>query len=280
MFKYIRSVIGLESYQFEELFKDVLKLYVKPQRGPEKSVPLKWRLTFYLVHLKTSISFRFFSWLYFVSISTLHEYFDEIHGYLLQTLGEPSIPTLSERLKSSVEFYGKKASIVVDGVEQEIYSSIDNGISKVTFSGKKGYHTFTKLLFVNPHGKIYLVTDSQPGSMNDLNLLTMCDTWKKLNLSDEEIIMADDGFRGYAEHKVITLSTETSVSGDENYHKQFKRIRVVVENAISHVKKWRICSTLFRAKVKNLTEALEKHHKIWLVCVGLVNRFVQIRADE
>jgi hypothetical protein len=96
-------------------------------------------------------------------------------------------------------------------------------------------------------------------------------------LSKEEFVFADDGFKGYTDYNIITTSTPTSVSDEENYRKKFKGIRVIVENAIAQVKKWRICATTFRTKVKNLQGALDEHHKIWLICVGLVNRFVSLR---
>jgi hypothetical protein len=166
---------------------------------------------------------------------------------------------------------------VIDGAEQEVLACSEKTVSKATFSGKKNYHTFTKLLVVSPKGKIYFVSRSFPGSMNDLNLMTLTENWKHLQVSTDEVILADDGFKGYAEQNIWTTSTETSKSSSPSYRSDFKAIRVIVENAISQVKKWKICSTLWKVKVKDLDKALEKHHKMWTICVGMVNRFISLR---
>ncbi len=48
----------------------------------------------------------------------------------------------------------------------------------------------------------------------------------------------------------------------------------MVENAISHIKKWRVCSSPLRYKVDDLEAAKTMHNKLYVVCAGLVNDFV------
>lgn len=48
-------------------------------------------------------------------------------------------------------------------------------------------------------------------------------------------------------------------------------MRIVVENAISMIKKWKICSHVFRVHTTNLNQALKFHDQVWRICAALTN---------
>jgi hypothetical protein len=230
LFEYndIKSIIRLTTFEFSSLLHSLSVMEKKGTRGPPKKFNLQMRLVLCLIYLKCGLSFRFLSWMFNISLDTVHYYILEVIDLLYNFFGIPSIPAKEERLKDGVEFYGKIVTLVIDGVEQEIVSSVDKKISKITFSGKKNYHTLTKLR----KGKIYFVSRSFPGGMNDLNLLQLTENWKHLSVSDVELIFADDGFKGHGEYKIYTTNTTTSCSDTFGYKNEFKSIRVIVENVI------------------------------------------------
>jgi hypothetical protein len=166
---------------------------------------------------------------------------------------------------------GGNITVIIDGAEHEIYSSTDKQLSYVTFSGKKSYHTLTKLIAVSPTGEILFISKSFPGGMNDLNLIQMPEILNAIQVSDDEFILADRGFRGMEDYRILTPYTETNASRFTTYDKKFKAIRVKVENGILQVRRWRICHTLFRVKPMDIRAAMRKHHQIWLICAALVN---------
>ena len=55
-------------------------------------------------------------------------------------------------------------------MENEINLRSDEYIKKSTFSGKKKYNTFTKLIAVTKEGFIWFISRSYPGSINDIDL--------------------------------------------------------------------------------------------------------------
>ena len=59
----------------------------------------------------------------------------------------------------------------------------------------------------------------------------------------------------------------------QEFHSKFKSVRSVVENAISHIKNWKICKNLFRIRFieDNWLRVQSYHHKVWVVACSLVN---------
>ncbi len=169
----------------------------------------------------------------------------------------------------------KVVQFVVDGFEQIIYSSIDPSVKKITFSGKKQKHTFTKLLFITTNGWVCNLSHSYPGSLNDLNLTLFPESLKILqHLDNDCIIIGDKGFRGRKEVHIETIDR----IHQENESK-FLQVRSCVENVINKGRKWRIMDDRQRKHVKNMQQAAELHHKQTSVIFCLVNLFdIPIRS--
>lgn len=60
---------------------------------------------------------------------------------------------------------------------------------------------------------------------------------------------------------------------EEKFNRKLKHYRCVVENSISHIRKWKICYHKFYSKVMDLNKVLEEHHFIVEIVAGLVNKF-------
>lgn len=157
-------------------------------------------------------------------------------------------------------------------MEHEINSCSDQYIQKSTYSGKKKYNTFTKLIAVTKEGFIWFISKSFPGSLNDINLCNFPSNKIYKSLSKDEKIAGDEGFKGLEQFSIYTqLDAQTPL--EEKFNRNFKHYRCVVENSISHIRKWKICYHKFYSKVMDLNKALEEHHFIVEIVAGLVNKF-------
>ena len=95
-------------------------------------------------------------------------------------------------------------------MEHEISTCSDEFIEKATFSGKKRYHTFTKLIAVTKEGYIWFISKSFPGANNDINLCNFPSNQIFKCLSKNEKIAADEGFKGLEQFSIYTqLDAET-----------------------------------------------------------------------
>lgn len=189
------------------------------------------------------------------------------------------LPSKEERDKEARFFRGWKISVVVDGSEQPCSKSNDTRIERHCFSGKKHLHTFTKLLFVSPQGKIYMMSRSQGGSFNDMGLIALEENHLWRFLSPDEIIIGDKGFQGLHRYNCPSLTPYKKFHGyltpDEQYfNRDFASIRIVVENVFAQIKKWRCCADRFRWQ-GSIVDAKERHHKIWSIVGMFVNRFTK-----
>lgn len=164
--------------------------------------------------------------------------------------------------------------LIIDGMEYEIHCSSNSGLKETTYSGKKGYYTFTQLIGVNREGKIWWLSKTSPGSCTDSNLCEFYLSPIVEALTDDEKIMADQGFRGLQNMKIYTQLPKPSNDKERKFNLDFKHFRSTVENVISQIRKWKFASQRYEGKLTNFDEAKEKHHQIMEVICGILNMFV------
>ena len=215
---------------------------------------------------------------YIVCQSTVQRYTTLIIDILFEKYNsEILFPSVQDRWKKSAQFKGAKITVVVDGSEQQVGIPGNKQKEKSLFSGKKQLHTFTLLLVCGVDGRVYFLSMSYQGSKNDMNLIGCEENsfWK--GLDDWEYICADKGFRGL-QHKwpniVLPYIGDQLTEEEKEFNKGVARIRIVVENVFSHLKKWRICKYTFRGNINDIDGSLIRHNKIWVVVAGLYNDFV------
>jgi len=164
----------------------------------------------------------------------------------------------------------------VDGSEQQIYKPSSSTLDSFHYSGKKSKHTFTKLLACSPRGKIYYLSQSFPGSVNDQAVYNQCNLHLKVPANYG--IICDSGYapvEGYP-NVVVSLKkppdrelTDTEVA----YNNEIKKIRIVVENVFSQLKQWAICSDVLRLHVTLDGDAEHSHHRVWAIVSALHNLY-------
>lgn len=182
-------------------------------------------------------------------------------------------PDLEERRKIFFNVDNEVFSTIIDGMEQKVMSSSDKGINSAIFSGKKKYHTLTKLIAVSRTGYIWFLSSSYFGSISDINLTEFPENFVYKKLTSEEKIMGDKGFRGLEKFNIYSLLKGKSKDVDL-FNRNFKHYRSVVENVIGQIKFFKICKEEFKIKMKNYQNARYKHHLIYMTVCSLLNEYV------
>jgi hypothetical protein len=271
-----KCVVGINISDFLDLRERFLKHSPK-ESLKENQIGRTERLMLTLTWLRHGISQRFMAFLFECDQATisriLHDTIDQLYDLADEDI---QVPEEDERENLSELFEGKQIVLVIDGAEQRVQSSDDKLLQNINFSGKKHLHTFTKLLAVDPiEGKVRFMSGSYPGSVNDLNLVQMPENSLKHALKQDEYILGDAGFKGMQHERIIAY---TSKEMDGVVDKDFKRIRVIVENGIRSVRRWRICYNTFDGKHKgNIIELRNWHHRVWKVCAWLSNLYFVLR---
>lgn len=230
-----------------------------------------------LLYYRQYITFKLLSWIFQVDSSTVSRNIEHISKSLLKwSTTHTYFPDRFVRQLNGLSFKNASVTLLIDGTEQQVSIPTGKQIEQAIFSWNKKKHTFTRLICVSPKGQIYFVSDSHPGSFNDLNCYNIYNAHKKLTAG--EWVVADVGFQGCGTHHnfipaFLKASTSQLSPDQELFNRKVASILIVVEKVISLVKKWKICSTTYTCKFSSLEKALEQNWQHWKICSALVNRF-------
>ena len=140
------------------------------------------------------------------------------------------------------------------------------------YSGKAGAHTLKTQLAVTPEGLIAHQSATAPGKMHDSRLFRRSRLGTALPVGIR--LFGDKAYGGlkkvYPEYEVITPTKKPRKGQGElseevrGLNRLVSKVRIVVENAICRVKKYRICKDFYRGQT-------DKHGLYWGVVGGLVN---------
>jgi len=131
----------------------------------------------------------------------------------------------------------------------------------------------TLLLACSPHGKIYYISPSYGGSVNDQTAYNLVELHKKFNKA--EGILCDAGFARVDDYENFITSLKKPPNGeltlDEvEFNNNIKTVRIVVENVFSQIKKWAVCREMIREGVED-NQAAEFHNQCWTIVSALHN---------
>jgi len=199
------------------------------------------------------------------------------------------LPPRQDRLKEMRYFYDnitnthKPIIMCIDGSEQEVQKSEDKSLDEFHYSGKKAKHTLTILLACSPTGKIYYLSQSYPGSINDQTTFNLAQLHKKV--PHDECMLLDAGFAHVEGYDNVIVSLKKPQNGEltdveTNYNNNIKKGRIGVENVFSLIKKWSICRDVLRVNVTDGT-AEQLHNKVWTIVAALHNEYgEQLRSAD
>jgi len=288
------QIVGLTLPNFEDLKSRTSKLLEevtlenkhKHVSGRPRKLSAETQLLIALIYMRNYPTQLFMSWILNIAPSSLSIHINFVFNVLYKTFYSEVIIPKRETIiiRNDIALFMdnlankiRNITVCIDGSEQQIYKPSDSGIEEFHYSGKKAKHTITLLLACSPKGKIYWISNSYPGSMNDQGLFNLTENQFHLFLAPDNGILCDAGFTAIDSYPNFIVSLKKPKNGELTpeqvlYNNRIKSIRIVVENVFSHLKRWAICSDLLRSPVIN-GNANEVHHKLWRIVAGFHNNY-------
>ncbi len=151
------NILGLAREQIYHLTRNV------NLKGISKAMSELSLIVFILLWLRQSLTERFLAFLCYISNGHCNiikwKILDVLYAHANCHLSN-RWGTSESRLRGAANFYGRKIVMILDGTEQQIVMSTTKSIAKQTRSGKKTYHTLSKLVGVTPNMKLMLYSNT------------------------------------------------------------------------------------------------------------------------
>lgn len=170
----------------------------------------------------------------------------------------------SEKITNPVAFFKKFPEfkkITVDATEQRTFRPQNKEKRKRFYSGKrKMFSTKTQICIDKKH-RILDVSKSFPGTVHDKKMFDIEKTMGKIPI--QSIMLADLGYLGikkdYQEANIILPFKRKKGEGElsimkKQFNKEQAHDRVIVEHVLCKIKKFKICSDIYRGKEKNYNQ--------------------------
>ena len=192
-------------------------------------------------------------------------------------------PRKIRSLDEFIEVFPEYEDLIVDATEQprgqpKVKKSRTPGKKAVGrpvnkrkfYSVKAGTHTLKTQVAVTPDGLIRHLSASVPGKMHDMKLLRHSRLERRLPLNVR--LWGDRGYNGldalYPRREVVVPAKKPKggklTAEERETNRLISKVRIVVENAVCRVKKFRACGEFFRNQT-------ERHGVMWGCAAGLVN---------
>jgi len=180
--------------------------------------------------------------------------------------GGKKIGTLEELLEKHPEF----EEIFIDGTEQELPKPKDKGRRKDLYSGKRKRHA-AKIQVVSTKNKLVLhLCRYVPGRVSDHLLLRATGVMRRIPKG--VVVRVDKGYEGLEEEylEVRVEKPKKARRGhpltvlEKIYNRAMSTLRIPVEHAIGHLKKYRMLAGVYRGEAERYDESA-------LVIAGLHN---------
>jgi hypothetical protein len=177
------------------------------------------------------------------------------------------IGTLEELLEKHPEF----KEIFIDGTEQELPRPKDKARRKDFYSGKRKRHT-AKMQVLSTRNRLILhLCRHVPGRVSDLLLLRATGVMRKI-LKKSVVVRVDKGYEGLEEeYPQVRVEKPRKARRahpltvlEKIYNRAMSTLRIPVEHAIGHLKKYRLLAGIYRGKPERYDESA-------LVIAGLHN---------
>jgi len=159
--------------------------------------------------------------------------------------------------------------LVVDGTERPIERPEDDENQRDFYSGKKKTHTVKNQIIVDIfRGFILDFTPAITGCTHDSTIFKCWLHDNSYRLLPSEIILADKGYQGNI--RIFSPFKDTTDTVEQEINFRINKVRVIVENSIGRLKKFRAVKEEWRHELGHLNE-------VFSVCCKLTNMDIQDR---
>jgi hypothetical protein len=274
----MRSVTGLTPAEFERLYRDVAARYelaedcrlARPNRKRRRGAGRKFRgsleqrMLLVLVWLRVYPTYEVMGILFGLDQSRIGR---QIRGLLplLRQVASRDLaePPTDQRKRTWPELLRDfpDVAVIIDATEQRIRRPKDTETQKRYYSGKKKVHSIKTQVTITPDRQLCEVSDSVPGSVNDLTLLRESQTVHRLQ---EGRAMMDAGYQGIAKdvgeeriaqaHRASRGHPLTPEQRAQN--RVLAKPRVRVEHVIADLKVFQVLTQVYRHPLKRYNDCI------------------------
>lgn len=243
-----------------------------------KLATIEEKLFFILVYVKTYPTFDFLGFVFSMHRSKAHQNMTLLMKSLEKTLGrklvmpEKKIHSLEEFL----EKFPEAKDLFVDGVERPIQRPKDKKKQNKLYSGKKKRHMKKSVIAVTEDKTIVLMTPTKSGRRHDKRLADKEMTFE--HIPESTALWVDTGFQGVLKQHGNTLIPKKGTKknpltlAEKEENRTISSFRVVVENTIAGIKRFKAYADIWRNKLANLDD-----HVMRIAC-GLWNLHIAMKA--
>lgn len=184
----------------------------------------------------------------------------EMKEYLARAKEEYDKQPQGNRINNWQDFLKKHPDlkeVSTDATEQRCHRSSNNEQQKKHYSGKKKCHMLKTQISVSSTGKILDVSQTYAGSVHDKSVIDEEGTIQKFpEKTCQRLDLGYQGTSGKNPESYIVLPHKKPKGGElstlqKELNKVHSKRRVVVENGICKVKKFKICQYRYRGPIKN-----------------------------
>jgi transposase len=289
-----KSFTGLEVPEFDALHSKIKESHTAYEQkrlhredrkrkigaGHPFKLPLHDRLVMLLMYYRLYVTSTLLGFLFDLGQTNVLKNIRMLEPHAKEVLPLPKkLHQKARRLRTldEVEAFFPGFKAFLDATEQEIPRPRDKGKRRTHYSGKKKRHTVKTQITVNADGLIAHKTPHARGSRHDYALFK----WRHPRLPDTVRLGVDLGYDGiqsdYPTFNALVPFKRRSpgrgkrgvkakeLTGEQKaFNQRLSEERVVVEHAISRLKKFRIMAHKFRNRLKNYDAMTD------IVC-GLLN---------
>jgi len=283
--KQFKTFTGLFVEEFDKLYEIIESQYIgyekkrlsrkdrinKIGQGRDFKLPLKDRLIMQLMYYRLYTSYILLEYIFGLDQSNVFRDIRHLEPLVKRCIPLPEkIHKRTKRIstiKELLEYYPEMKAFL-DSTEQEIPRPKNKKKRKTHYSGKKKKHTVKTQLITNKKGLIIHKTKHVAGRVHDYEL------WKRTHPSiPPDVELEEDlGYQGIQKDfpnlktkiPIKKLRGKKLTKQQKRYNKKLSKERVLVEHAISKVKKFGIIGQEFRNRLNSYDTKMS-------VVTGIVN---------
>lgn len=238
-----------------------------------------------LLYYKTYMTQEFLGWLLNLDQSNVSRLINKILP-LIELAADPEFATYLAKAKEEfakiplhkrtgewekfLKKYPDLREVSTDATEGQCYRSADNATQEKYYSGKAKQHTLKTQISASPTGKILDASATVPGSIHDKKLIDQEESVKKF--PEKTVQRFDSGYQGIKDKNpdhyiVLTIKKQRGQERsplEKELNRANSKRRIVVEHALSRIKKFRVLSGLYRG-------AIAQYNTIFRSVVALLN---------
>lgn len=277
-----QALIGMSRGEFELLLYPFMQAYAICEcenkfdfsRGRKSILQLvEEKLFFVLFYLKTYPTFDVLGFLFEMDRTTACKQTHMLINVLKDALNMLDILPSRTRalLKRRLKKINAQDFVIADGTERPIRRPKNKDDQKEFYSGKKKRHTHKNLILTDKEKAILFLSETVSGKTHDITIAR--ETSFISSIPKDISCLMDSGFEGieknYPKAKIVKPKKKPKgkelKAAEKNENKRISKKRVLVENAIAGVKRFRITTDVLRNIKAGFSELT-----FWIAC-GLWN---------